>query len=382
MVAPPWVPVPPPRYGGTELVVDALARGLKAMGHEVVLFASGDSTCPVELHSVYQEALGTQGSAEEERNHVEAAYRYFAGRVDVIHDNTLVGPERLLPLAGTTPVVHTNHGPFTEENIPIYERVARKVPVIAISRSQADAAPSVAVEGVIYHGMDMSKVVPGRGDGGYVAFLGRMNPEKGAHRAILAAREAGVSIRLAAKMWEPAERAYFAREVEPLLGDDAIYVGEVGGTDKYELLGGAIALMNPIRWREPFGLTMIEAMAAGTPVLAFREGSAPEVVEDGVTGYLCEDVHDMAAKIARARAMSRAGVRARAVRRFSLERMVEDHVRLYRSVLARSTRTPKGSSPSVATPSEVRSMTERLAAQGAAAESDADAMPAEARAAG
>ncbi|MGH9092362.1 MAG: glycosyltransferase family 4 protein [Acidimicrobiales bacterium] len=334
MVAPPWVRIPPPRYGGTEAVIDVLARGLVAAGHEVVLFASGDSTCPVDRRFLHPTALGTLGSVEDEVLQVQAAYRYLAGQVDIIHDHTIARPQRLLALAHPTPVVHTNHGPFTPDNLRDYERVARRVPVIAISRAQAASAPTVAVATVIHHGIEVDAIPSGDGAGGYVAFLGRMTADKGAHRAVRTARAAGVPIRLAAKMWEPLERAYFAREVEPLLGPDATYVGELGPRAKINLLRGAIALLNPIRWPEPFGLAMVEAMATGTPVLTFREGSAPEIVEDGITGFLCDDVQDLAAAVVKARSIDRAGCRARVRQRFSATRMVEDHVRLYLDVIA------------------------------------------------
>jgi glycosyltransferase involved in cell wall biosynthesis len=164
-------------------------------------------------------------------------------------------------------------------------------------------------------------------------FLGRMNPDKGAHRAIAAARAAGKRILLAAKIWEPPERRYFEEFVEPLLGDDAVFVGEVGGTQKQELLGGAEALVNPIRWNEPFGLVMIESLACGTPVIAFPEGAAPEIVHDGRTGFLCDDTAQMADAIARVEQLDRRECRASVEGYFSAERMVRDHLALYERVI-------------------------------------------------
>lgn len=166
-------------------------------------------------------------------------------------------------------------------------------------------------------------------------FLGRMSPIKGAHRSIRVARAAGRPILLAAKMWEPAERHYFEAMVEPLLGADATYLGEVNGAEKVDLLGGAEALLNPIRWPEPFGLVMIEALACGTPVLSFAEGAAPEIVEHGRTGFLCLDEDDMAARLRRIDELDRAACRASAEARFTTERMVAEHVDLYRRVIAR-----------------------------------------------
>lgn len=336
LVAPPWVPVPPPRYGGSEVVIDVLARGLLAAGHEVTLFTTGDSTCPVPRAWVYPEALGTPTSGAAERVHVEAAYRALLGRVDIIHDHTLLGPWRCASRPCPTPVVATSHGPLTDEMARYYEPIARRLPVVAISAAQAASAPGVAVAAVIHHGIDLGAFPLGAGEGGYVAFLGRMDPDKGPHRAVCAARAAGVPIVLAAKMWEPAERAFFAAEVKPLLGADAVYVGEIGGQAKVELLGRATALLNPIRWPEPFGLVMVEAMATGTPVLSFAEGSACEIVVDGVTGFLCDDVAALAAAIGRVSRLDRGQVRAAAEARFSAARMVSDYVGLYRRAIARA----------------------------------------------
>jgi glycosyltransferase involved in cell wall biosynthesis len=161
-----------------------------------------------------------------------------------------------------------------------------------------------------------------------------MNPDKGVHRAIEIARAAGKKLLIAAKMWEPAERRYFAEQVEPLLGDDAVYIGQVGGSDKVELLAGAEALVNPIRWPEPFGLVMIEALASGTPVLAFAEGAAPEIVEHERTGFLCADEADMTRRLADISALDRRWCRQAADDRFSTDRMVRDHIDLYHEVLA------------------------------------------------
>lgn len=334
LVAPPWVPVPPPGYGGSEVVIDLLARGLSGAGHEVTLFATGDSTCPVPRKWLYPDALGTQGPLEAELAHVEAAYRALAGRVDVIHDHTVFGPWRCASGQCPTPVVTTSHGPFTPEMTRLYETISRRVPVVAISAAQAASAPTVDTSAVIHHGIELDAFPLGPGDGGYLVFLGRMSPDKGPHRAIAVARKAGVPLRLAAKMWEPAERAFFAAAVEPLLGADAVYVGEVGGREKMELLGRAAALLNPIRWPEPFGLVMVEAMATGTPVLSFPEGSAPEIVVDGANGFLCEDEEAMAAAVGKLGRVDRLSVRATVAERFSAARMVSDYVSLYRRTIA------------------------------------------------
>jgi glycosyltransferase involved in cell wall biosynthesis len=337
LIAPPWVPVPPLVYGGTEVVVDGLARGFADAGHDVRLFTTGDSTCPVQRQWVIPEALGTTGELLPELAHVQAAYEALCD-VDVIHDHTLLGPLWSLSVRGRPPVVTTAHGEFTPELIKLYEAVAcsslpNRVAVIAISQHQRSTAPCVPVAAVIHHGIDLDTVAQGAGDGGYVLFLGRMSEVKGVHRAITVARAAGRPIVIAAKMWEPAERRYFAERVEPLLGPDAIYLGPVDAPRKFELLAGAEALVNPIRWPEPFGLVMIEALATGTPVLTFAEGAAPEVVDHGRTGYLCRDDEDMAAKLRSIADIDRDACRRAVEDRFSNTRVVDDHLRLYRRLI-------------------------------------------------
>ncbi len=340
LIAAPWVAVPPPVYGGSELVIDLLARGLVAAGHEVVLFATGDSTCPVDRRWRYPEALGTTSDLVAEFAHVDAAYRELAG-VDVIHDHTLAGPT-WAELSTGVPVVTTAHGPFTEELGDLYAVAARRgASVVAISHHQASTAPELPIARVIHHGLEVDRIPVGRGDGGYVLFLGRMNSDKGAHRAIAAARAAGRPILLAAKMWEPAERKYFAEQVEPLLGPDATYLGECGGHDKLELIGGASALVNPIRWPEPFGLVMAEALACGTPVVTFAEGAAPEIVDHGRTGFVCTDDRDLAVRLTQIDELDRRECRAAAASRFSAARMVDDHVALYRHLIASTGHEPR-----------------------------------------
>jgi glycosyltransferase involved in cell wall biosynthesis len=324
--------VPPGVYGGTELVIDQLARGLVREGCEVALFTTGNATCPVARHWHYSSALGMEADLSAELAHVEHAYRALEG-TDLIHDHTTTGPACPELVSRSAPVVTTVHGPFTRSIRGLYARAADRVAVVAVSHAQRRSAPEVPVTAVIHHGIDIRAHPFGRGEGGYVLFLGRMSPDKGVHRAIAVARAAGRRIVVAAKMREAAERRYFIERVEPLLGPDAIYVGEVGFQQKLELLGGAEALLNPIRWPEPFGLVMVEALACGTPVLSFGEGAATEIVEHGRTGFLCTDEGDMVARLGLVRDLDRATCRARAGARFSTERMVRDHLALYRRLL-------------------------------------------------
>ncbi|MGH9064796.1 MAG: glycosyltransferase family 4 protein [Acidimicrobiales bacterium] len=332
IIAPPWVQVPPPAYGGTETVLDTLARGLDAAGHDVVLFTTGDSTCPVPRASVLTRAagVGIGGSATELR-HVIHAYQAAAG-ADVVHDHTLVGPVYAERFPGL-PVVTTNHGPFESELGDYYRAIGSHTPVIAISHHQASTARGVPIAAVIHHGVDLDRFPAGRGDGGYALFLGRMCPEKGVEGAIRVARRAGVPLRIAAKMSEAAEERYFDQQVRPHLGGGIEYVGEVGGTDKLALLGGATCLLNPVSWPEPFGMVMVEALACGTPVVATPMGAVPEIVDDGVTGFVCAGEAALAEAVAGAAELDRELCRKAVTARFSADRMVDDHLALYRSVL-------------------------------------------------
>lgn len=328
LIAPPWVPVPPTGYGGTEGVIDSLARGLRAAGCDVVLFATGDSTCPVPRRWVYEEPQVPMGVDVAEARHLVAAYQALSDR-DVIHDHTLLGPF----FADGAAVVTTNHGPFSAELRAIYGAIADRVPIIAISRSQRAEAPELPIAAVIHHGIDVDAFPVGRGDGDYLLFLGRMAPDKGVHHAIAVARQTGLRLLIAAKMREPAEHRYFADYVQPHLGTRIEHVGEVGPEEKSALLGAARALLDPITWAEPFGLVMVEALACGTPVLAFPNGAAPEIVEDGRTGFLCRNTDDMAAAVGRLDSLDRADCRAAVEDHFSSQRMVRDHLRLYHAIL-------------------------------------------------
>jgi glycosyltransferase involved in cell wall biosynthesis len=256
VVAPPWTPIPPPLYGGIELVVDQLATGLQASGHDVTLFATGDSTSQVPVKWVLPEAEGMRiGMAVPVMRHVLYSYSSISD-YDVVHDHTILGPFYSEKFPGLR-IATTIHGPFNEELTDIYRSLAPRVPIICISHAQRRAAPDLQVARVIHHGIDASGFVQGDGDGDddgeYLLFLGRMSPDKGAHRAIEVARKAGVRLLLAAKMREPWERRYFEEYVEPFLGDGAVYLGEVSHEHKLELLRGAKSLLFPIRWNEPFG---------------------------------------------------------------------------------------------------------------------------------
>ena len=339
IVAPPWLAVPPPAYGGTESVIDRLARGLVAAGHDVRLWATGDSTCPVPHGSVFATArTDMMGTGVLELQHDIEGYEWLAAqRCDLVHDHTMIGP---FIRTGGMPVITTSHGPFdVPETTTIFRRLAREIPIIAISRDQASVAArlGIHVTHVIHHGIDVAAVPEGDGGGDdrgpYLLFLGRMNPAKGIVEAIEVARSAGMRLLIAAKMREPLEYAYYHDVVAPRCRDGVEYVGELDSTDKLRLLGGATALLNPIQWPEPFGLVMIEALATGTPVISTHRGAAPEVVRHGRTGYLYDDHDSLVRAVRSADRLDRRECRADVAHRFSVETMVERHVAAYRELL-------------------------------------------------
>lgn len=333
LVAAPWLPVPPTAYGGSEGVIDRLATGFVEAGHEVLLFTTGDSTCPVPRAWVRAKSdLDLLGQTVIELQHLIHAYDQVAD-FDIIHDHTILGPVYAQGRSSGQ-VVTTNHGPFTPELNDIYAHVVPRAALIAISHDHASRS-TVPVSAVIHHGVRPEDFPVGSGGGDYLLFLGRFSPDKGAREAALAAQEAGVDLVLAAKMREPGEIEYFHDQVEPLLDARVRYVGEVGRERKLELLGSARALLNPIRWPEPFGLVMIEALACGTPVLTLPWGAAPEIVDDGTTGFVCDSDADLVEAIERVGELDRADCRSAVETRFSAARMVRDHLDLYERLLAR-----------------------------------------------
>lgn len=339
LIAPPWVPVPPPAYGGTEVVIDNLARGLQDLGHDVRLFTVGESSCPVQTDFLYPMAIAPIGVTVPETAHVLAAYESLAD-CDIIHDHTFLGP-LICGLRGMRrpPVVHTNHGPFNGETQPILAKISRHASILAISHSQARQARSyggVAIVDVIHHGIDLDKYQPGPGGGGYLMFVGRMSPDKGVHHAVRIAKKAGQRLVMSVKMREENEIGYFEAAVRPLLGPEDEVPAELPEDQRIGLLRNADAVLNPITWSEPFGLVMAEALACATPVLAFAKGAACEIIDHGRTGYLCRDEDEMVSASDRVAEIDRDDCRDSAVRRFSLQRMARDHERCYRRVLERS----------------------------------------------
>ncbi|OFI38439.1 glycosyl transferase family 1 [Arthrobacter sp. SW1] len=332
LIAPPWVPVPPPAYGGTEAVVHALATGLTAAGHKVLLAASSDSGCPVERPGGFAPARRSgMGQSSAELPHVIRAYEALAG-VDIIHDHTLAGPLYRHRPPGI-PVVCTMHTVMSPELRSVYRMIARDAALVAISRRQAESAPDVPVARVIHHGVDTAAIPFGDGGGGYALFLGRMDPTKGVVEAVLAARSAGIPLRIAAKMSDRTELEYFRTVVAPMLGDNEEFLGEPDAAGKLALLRGALALLNPLQWDEPFGMVMIESLAAGTPVVAAPRGAAPEIVDDGVTGFLRNGTQELALALRAAAGLDRRRCRAAVEQRFSAALMAARYAELYGEIL-------------------------------------------------
>ena len=338
LLCPPWYPVPPPRYGGIEAVVALLAEGLRDEGHDVTLFAAGDSRVGCDLSWVYEQAPSERlGESLPELRHVLACLERSA-EFDVISDHT--GPlAAALGRDSVVPLLHTVHGPLDRELGAAYEDVARISPdlrLISLSRSQRRARPALPWVANCPNAIDPSRFPWSSVRGDYLAFLGRMGPDKGCHHAIAVARETGLPLKIAAKCREPAERAYFAERVEPHLGGGIEYLGEIGHEEKVELLRDARVMLFPIEWEEPFGLVMLESLACGTPVVATRRGSVPEVLEHGRTGIVVERHEELAAAIVEADRLDPAECRRAVEERFSPERLVGRYLRAFRAAIETS----------------------------------------------
>ena len=339
-LAPTYERVPPRTYGGTELIVHLVTEGLVARGHEVTLFASGDSMTGAELRSVASLPQRYGESTPEGFAHAEylqlanaqAAFRSAAnGAFDLVHNHA--GIEGIvLGAESRTPVISTMHNQFAPLTRPIWD--AYPWFHHAVSAASAATYPVRGALAPIHHGIDVAtfRFEP-RPTEGYLLFLGRFSRAKGADRAIEAARRAGHRVLLAGKV-DSADGEFFETSIAPYLdGDRARYVGEVDGVAKRELLAGADALLFPIEWNEPFGLVMVEALSSGTPVIGFRRASVPEVVEDGLTGFVVDGLDGMVDAIGRLAAIDRRACRMAAETRFSVGRMVDDIEAMYRTVL-------------------------------------------------
>jgi glycosyltransferase involved in cell wall biosynthesis len=334
-VAPLFESVPPQLYGGTERVVSYLTEELVRLGHDVTLFASGDSATSARLIRCCERSLRLDPDCRDQLAYQVLMLEEVAKRAahfDVIHYH-IDYFHYPLSRRQSAPQLTTLHGRLDlAELAPLYLEF-REMPVVSISDAQRAPLPHANWLGTVHHGLPLDLLRFQPGPGSYLAFCGRISPEKRVDRAIEIARRAGVPLRIAAKI-DPVDRAYFEAVIRPLLdGPHVEYVGEIGEADKSAFFGGALALLFPIDWPEPFGLVMIEAMACGTPVIAFRGGSVAEVLEPGVSGWIVPDVGGAVAAVQRAAGFDRAACRSAFERRFSAERMARDYAALYESLI-------------------------------------------------
>jgi glycosyltransferase involved in cell wall biosynthesis len=352
-LAPPFESVPPYGYGGTERVVSTLTEELVRRGHDVTLFASGDSHTAARLVPTVPEALWRlDPPCNDFAAHGSAIYDRILSEIDefdLIHSHLdWMG----FPLVGAArrPVVTTLHGRLDAPGLYETYRQFSSVPLISISNAQRRPLANANWLGTVQHGIDLDVFRFHPGPGKYLAFLGRISPDKGLDTAIRVARRVGMPLKVAARPPLPfsnnpeyeRDRQYYEVCVEPLLREPGVeLVGEVGGDDKVRFLGEAAALLFPIRWPEPFGLVMPEALACGTPVLAFRDGSVPEVIQDGVTGFICHFEDELVSAVQRLDALDRAECRRVAERRFSPAAMADGYERIFRAVVAQAARAPE-----------------------------------------
>ena len=323
--------VPPRHYGPWERVVSLLTEGLVERGVDVTLFATADSVTAAHLESVAPRPLSEDATLDAkvwECLHIASAFERSRG-LDILHNHY-----DFLPLSysglSSVPLVTTIHGFSSERILPVYQRYDRRSAYVSIS--DADRHPSLTYAATVYHGIALDEFTPNATPGEALLFFGRIHPDKGVAEAIELARRAGMRLVIAGIIHD---EDYFAREVAPHVdGDRVRYVGSAGPAERDELLGSALALVHLVNFAEPFGLSMIEAMACGTPVIARRRGSVPEVVEDGLTGFVVDDVDGAVAALAKIETLDRMAIRARCAERFSRDRMVGDYLDVYRGVLS------------------------------------------------
>ncbi len=335
-IAPLWESVPPRLYGGTERIVSYITEELVRQGHEVTLFASGDSVTSAALEAVCPEALRLKDTIfNRDAPFVllqEKAFGLLSEQFDLIHSHL---DFMAFPLTRRcrTPILSTMHGRLDLPELqPVFREFA-EVPIVSISEAQRSPVAWGNWKGTVYHGLPRTLYSYHPWSGNYLAFLGRMAPEKRPDHAIEVAKRVGMPLRIAAKV-DPLDRDYFRDVIEPLLDHPLIeYVGEITDAEKYDFLGNAAALLCPYDWPEPFGLVLIESLACGTPVLAYRRGSIPEIIEDGVTGFICDDLAHMASVVDQVPRLDRRQCRQSFDERFTVERMVHDYVAIYEQMI-------------------------------------------------
>jgi glycosyltransferase involved in cell wall biosynthesis len=334
-IAPLTEAVPPQLYGGTERVIHWLTEELVALGHEVTLFASGDSRTSAQLVPVWPKALRLDGAVRDAcalHMMMLEQVRRRAGEFDFLHFHLDYYPFSLFSRQ-STPFLTTLHGRLDlPEHQPVFSTFS-SVPVVSISDTQRQPLPQAGWVRTIHHGLPTRLLAPKPIEPTYLACLGRISPEKGVDRAIEIAEHCGLPLKIAAKI-DNLDRDYFEERIKPLLASArAEYIGEISDREKAEFLSGALALLSPLDWPEPFGLVMIEAMACGTPVIAFDRGAVPEVVENGLTGFVVEDVIGAIKAVANIHQLSRPAIRKRFEERFTARRMATDYLAVYQELI-------------------------------------------------
>jgi glycosyltransferase involved in cell wall biosynthesis len=330
-VAPLTEAVPPKLYGGTERVISWLTEALVDLGHDVTLFASGDSVTKAKLVPGWPRALRLDGEVRDPNALHMAMLENVAQRADefdILHFHLDYYPFSLFSRL-SIPFVTTLHGRLDlPEHRPVFETFPN-APLVSISNSQRRFIPTAPWVGTVHHGLPSQSLRPLDAKPSYLAFLGRISPEKGLPQAIRVAKRAGIPLKIAAKV-DRADEDYFNDEIKHLLdGPGVEFIGEISDAQKSEFLSGAVALLTLIDWPEPFGLVMIEAMACGTPVIAFGHGSVPEIVQDGVNGFIARDEDDAVAAVERVKKLSRDSIREHFERYFTSRRMAQDYVKIY-----------------------------------------------------
>lgn len=347
-IAPIAESVPPQKYGGTERVVYNLTEQLVKMGHQVTLFASGDSQTSAKLVSVVPRSLKEEAKRSKNEGDYESIYGASAeillnygiayrmqDQFDIIHDHIT---QVSMPTANIsqTPVIATLHGPLNPKVVKLFQEF-RNVNLVTISNAQGQLAPHLSYAGNVYNGLEMSHYPFSETHDGYLLFVGRISKEKGVHHAVNVARKLNLPLIIAAKLEyaEPADPPYFEKFVKPYLNDQIRWIGEVDETERNRLMSRAMAFIHAVTWPEPFGLTLIESMSCGCPVIAFNQGSIPEIIKDGQTGFVVNNESEMIRAIKKIGTINRAHCREYSLTNFSAEKMAQGYLEIYEAVAAR-----------------------------------------------
>lgn len=352
LLAPPWIAIPPLGYGGTERVVYQLAEGLVKKGHQVTLFATGDSQTSAKLAFCFEKALGNDWRIKQNPylslEHIYAFIKLAKKEnFDIIHNHASYVPLFFLSLQNFN-FVTTLHGPLDQELKKLKDKddflidakrrvlfLFRKTPFVSISNHQRKGMRELNYIRTVYNGVEIEKFPLGEGKGNYLAWLGRVTPKKGADIAIKVALRLGMPLKISAFV-DPVEKDYFESVIKPLINQSKLieFIGELkDDKEKAKFLGEALVTLYPIRWHEPFGIVMVESMVCGTPVIAFNKGSVPEIVEDGKTGYIVENEEEMIEKVKMVKKINRQYCRQSVSLRFSVEKMIEEYCKVYQMIL-------------------------------------------------